>query len=496
MRLEHGLSLQQTQKLVLTAELRQAITILQLSAVELTEMVEKELLENPVLDCGDSVCPETPQADGGTDGSANADGAGGEPPEGEAGRFTESPRRKERKEREERLEFDPAWQEYFADRSDLGIPREAFSAGERNNYENFVAWEPSLPEHLMSQLRLSFSDGVDRTIGTYLIGSIDQDGYLRCTVQEAAEHTKTSEERVAGVLAVVQGFDPPGVAARSVQECLKLQLGRRGKLEERVARLIDEFLPELAEGRMARVAEKMECTCQEVQAIYDLIRSLDPKPGRNFGGGQEIRYIIPDVVVEKVGSDYAIMVSDVTAPRLSINPFYRGMLAGKTAEDAALRFVHDKFNSALWLIRSIEQRRQTIYRVTESIVKKQRAFLEKGVKFLQPMTLRDVAEDVGVHESTVSRATAGKYVQTPQGIFELKFFFTSGVESSFGSSTSSKSVKAIIAELIQAEDPRQPLSDQKLREILAGKGIYLSRRTVTKYREERKIPSSARRKRY
>ncbi|MGE5577300.1 MAG: RNA polymerase factor sigma-54, partial [Syntrophothermus sp.] len=459
MRLEQGLSLQQTQKLVLTAELRQAITILQLSAVELTELVEKELLENPVLDCKDTVCPETPEAGGGAEEAGGVDGEDGiDGVDGEridaAGRFAEGARRKERKERAERLEFDPAWQEYFADRSDLGIPREAFSASERNNYENFVAWEPSLQEHLMSQLRLSCSDGLDRIVGTYLIGSIDRDGYLRCTIEEASEQTRASKERVTRVLGIIQGFDPPGVAARSVQECLKLQLSRQGKLEDRAARLIDEFLPELAEGKLTRVAEKMECTCQEVQAIYDQIRSLDPKPGRNFGGGQEIRYIIPDVVVEKVGADYAIVVSDVSAPRLSINPFYQGLLAKRNVEDAALRFVHDKFNSALWLIRSIEQRRQTIYRVTESIIKKQRAFLEKGVKFLQPMTLRDVAEDIGVHESTVSRATAGKYVQTPQGIFELKFFFTSGVESSFGTSASSKSVKAMIAELIRAEDPR------------------------------------------
>lgn len=468
MRLGFGLNLEQTQKLIMTPQLRQAITILQLSALELSDYIEESLTENPLLEVKEEV-----PADNGEELK--------ELPEAEV--------------KEQELDFD--WQEYFAEgSSDAGYsetPRE--KAEERGSFENFVARTPSLHEHLHTQLRLHTWTRAERKIGEFLIGSIDDNGYLRATVEEVASFTGEDQAEVERVLGIIQGFDPPGVGARDLVECLLLQLQQQGELEPVLEKLIRHHLEDLAAGRFHKIAGNLGLTLQQVQALVDKIKTLDPKPGRTYGG-RETRYVVPDIVVERVNGDYVVIVNDSVFPRLSINNAYQSILTGQETDPETVKFLETKLNSAAWLIRSIEQRRLTLYKVANCIVNLQREFLDKGLKYLKPLNLRQVAETVGVHESTVCRAVANKYIQTPQGMYELKFFFNSGVASTGGGMMSSQSVKKLIKELVEKEDQNEPLSDQKLAKLLNQQGIRISRRTVAKYRKEAGLATTSQRKRY
>ncbi|MFS8640482.1 MAG: RNA polymerase factor sigma-54, partial [Symbiobacteriaceae bacterium] len=261
-----------------------------------------------------------------------------------------------------------------------------------------------------------------------------------------------------------------------------------------VPEIIRHHLEDLAAGRIPRIAERLGVDCAAVQAAADAIRALDPKPGRRFGGGEQPRYVVPDVFVERVGSEYVVIVNEAPLPRLIVSPHYRRLL--ETADGQTRRYVEERIQSALWLIKSIEQRRLTLLRVTEAIVRFQRDFFDRGPRYLRPLTLRDVAQAVGVHESTVSRATSGKWAQTPRGMFELKYFFSSGVQMGCGEGVAAEAVKRMIADLIRQEDPSRPLSDQALAEALAAQGIRIARRTVAKYREEMGVPNSGQRRRY
>lgn len=462
MRIGYEQNLEQQQKLLMTPELRQAIMILQMSSLELNEYLQQQLEENPVLEV------------------------------------------REEQEEQERLEEYPEeeaaeseWLEYFADRSDLGL----CSRQEPLSRKDFTAYSwtaPTLSEHLLFQLHLSLKDEEELRIGEYLIGSIDENGYLNTSVSEAARELQVSEEQVLKVLHVIQGFEPSGVGARDLKECLLIQLRQRGCLNPVVERIVADFLPDLGRGALPRIAAAVGVSVEEVQEIADLIRKLDPKPGRGFASGQEVRYIIPDVIVEKINDEYVVILNDGIAPLLSISSSYRAMLKNReniTREEE--KYLEDRINSALWLVKSIEQRRLTLYRVACCIVEMQRGFLDNGIKHLKPLTLRQVADMVGVHESTISRAAANKYMQTPQGIFEMKFFFSSGVDSaSSDQRLSSRSIKQTIKEMIAGEDPRNPLSDQHIAETLQRQGIRISRRTVAKYRNELGIPATSTRKRY
>lgn len=467
----YGLSMEQTQKLIMTPELRQAITILQLSAVELTEYIEQELLENPLLEVKDEI-------ESGENDSGELD------PSKVSEKFEEK--------------FDIDWQEYFSDRSDLGYIRQPREELPEHSFENFVTEAPTLHEHLHFQLNLAVSSDLDRAVGEFLIGSIDDHGYLQTTVEEVAKHFQLPEEDVVRVLKIIQTFDPAGVGARSLAECLLIQLQQLGKLNPANELVIQGHLEDLARGRLAKIAATLGLSIREVQGIADLIKSLDPKPGLKYGSLDDVRYLVPDVVVERVNGEYVVLVNDVNVPRLGINSTYSTLLRkGEGFDVDSRKFLEGKLNSAVWLIRSIEQRRLTLYKVASCIVEIQREFLEKGIKYLKPLNLRQVAEMVGLHESTVSRATANKYIQTPQGVFELKYFFGSGVKDNTGSSkTSAQSIKKMIRELIEAEDPSMPLSDQRIAEILNEKGIQISRRTVAKYRTELGIFTTPKRKRY
>ncbi|NPV42690.1 RNA polymerase sigma-54 factor [Koleobacter methoxysyntrophicus] len=464
MRMSYGLSLEQTQKLIMTPELRQAITILQLSSIELAEYIEQEILNNPVLEIKEEESEKDYQE-------------------------------KDLKTEEvEKGEID--WEEYFQDSSDLGYIRNYNEQDrEEYSYENFVTKAPTLQEHLMFQLHLSLLPKRYEKIGEFLIGSLDKNGYLTCATKDIADILKVDVNEVEEVLGLIQTFDPPGVGARNLQECLLIQVYQKGIKNHNLELVITNYLNELAQARYTKIADSLNITLKEVQEIKDIIQSLEPKPGRNFQDS-DIQYVIPDAVIEKVGDEYIVIINDTTAPRLTINNYYKELLSSESKESSISKFLTNRLESALWLIKSIEQRRMTLYKVVKSIVDVQREFFDKGVRYLKPLTLKDIADMIGVHESTVSRATNGKYVQTPRGVYELKFFFTSGIDNVSGNTTSSECVKRMLKDIIADEDPYNPYSDQKIADLFKQKGIVVSRRTIAKYRDELNIPPSTKRKRY
>ncbi|ABO51495.1 RNA polymerase, sigma 54 subunit, RpoN/SigL [Desulforamulus reducens MI-1] len=470
--MDFGLNLEQTQKLIMTPELRQAITVLQLSSLELVEYVEQQVLENPMLEVKEY--DQERQEDPNTTREAHS-------------------------EKIDKKEFDMDWEEYFQDRSDLGFSpgRNQRETTEQPSFEQFVTHTPTLIEHLTFQLSLSRADEDLKRIVQYFIGNIDPRGYLGIGLEEAGQQLAVGLDQLERALRILQGFDPHGVGARDLKECLRIQLEFLKIDDPLVNALIDQYLPDLATGKVAKIAAKLNVSPQEIQRAADIIKKLEPKPGRNFSQNDDLRYITPDVVVEKVEGKYVILVNDVAIPRLSINNTYRRVLAkNSSADQNTKQFVEEKLNAAAWLIRSIEQRRLTLYKVANCLVELQHDFLDYGVKFLKPLNLKKVAEIVGVHESTVSRATSNKYIQTPQGVFEMRYFFSSGLDDASGSQVSAESLKKILQEIIQQEDTSSPLSDQKIAELFAKRGVKISRRTVTKYRDELGIPATTRRKRY
>lgn len=464
MPMDYSLKLEVNQKLVMTPQLRQAIAILQLSTMELSAMIEKELLENPMLEIDDMP-------------SKGDEGAEEAPASAEtADSLTEY--------------FD--WVDYFNEgMQERRGPID--NSQEQQPYERLAGTTVSLQEHLELQLHVAVQDALTEQIGLYVIGCIDDNGYLRATLAEAAAHFGVSEQRVEEVLLMIQTFDPAGVGARSLQECLLLQWRQLDKPQALVEDIIERFLPEVAENRYRVIAEQLGCTPHQVQEAVDAIRLLDPKPGRAFGGGAA-SYIVPDITVERVNGKYVIIINDTGVPQLTINPYYRNVAREGDAESRS--FIEGRINSAVWLIKSIEQRRRTLYNVMEAIIELQQPFFDEGPKHLRPLIMRQVAERIEMHESTVSRAIAGKYVNTPHGLFSLRSFFSSSLQGSGGEDVAAAKVKQKIRELIEQEDRRHPLSDQVLSEVLAKQGVQVSRRTVAKYREEMQIASSAKRKRY
>lgn len=452
-----GLYQEQTMKLVMTPELRQAISILQFSAPDLLQYLQEQALENPLLDLQEVSAASEPSV-------------------------------------RERTTIEPDWKEVVANRA-TGDFSLAKKESDYNPVDFLHHSEKTLYQHLLEQLGYvkSFTS-LQREVAMYLIGNINDHGFLEVSLEEAAERFGVPLAEVENVLTVIQYFDPAGVAARDLAECLLLQLRHAGLDDEQLVRMITHHLDDLAHHRYSRIAEQLDLSLPEVQERADLIRSLHPRPGAAFYNG-DVRFIIPDVTVEKVQGDFLVFVNDVALPRLSINSYYEKVLSERQDSEAR-QFIQEKLNAAMWLARSLEQRRLTLLRVTQAIVDMQRDFFSFGPDYLKPMTQKEIAERVGLHESTVSRATNQKYVQTPWGIFELKFFFTSGLQTASGEAASSESVKRRLKALIEGEDRRKPLSDQKLADLLMKEGIEISRRTVAKYREEMRIASSAKRKRY
>lgn len=454
-----GLHQEQSMKLVMTPELRQAITILQFSSLDLIEYINQQLNENPVIEPLDMEL--SPKVEHKTESSPT----------------------------------DVDWAEYIRARAqgDYSAPSIRSSESEYNPLDWVVRNDLSLQKHLREQI--SFMKGLSptvRLVGEYMIGNLDEKGYLELALEQIAQTLKVDLDEVEQALFVVQSLEPRGVGARDLKDCLVIQLEYAGLKNSLAFTIVDKYLSELADGKISKLAAELQVTPQEIQEAADMIRTLDPRPGLHYYR-DEPKYIIPDVTVEKIEGEYIILVNDSTTPRLSISSYYERLLK---EEGQAKKYIHEKMNSALWLIKSIEQRRMTIYKVTEAIVHEQKDFFDKGIASLKPMTLKEIADIVELHESTISRATNNKYVQTPRGVFELKYFFSSGLATSNGESTSSESVKAKLKELVEKEDRKKPLSDQRLCELLNEEGISISRRTIAKYREELGILPSAKRKRY
>lgn len=458
MRLSYDLTLEQSQKLIMTPELRQAIELLQFNSLELKEYITTELEQNPMLESLSS-----------GDEFENLD------------KYTED------------KEVD--WKEYLEKYDDISYRPQVDKNIKEYNYESFVSYDPTLKEHLMSQLNLVCLGNKEWKIGENIVQNIDENGYLNIPLEDIAEYMKCNVQEVEILLNIVQTFEPLGVGARDLRECLLIQVREIKPVESYIIRIIEEYLEDLGHNRIQKIAKELNIELEQVQDACDYIKRLEPKPGRCFhGNSDDVKYVTPDANIELIEGKFVVVLNETAGPRLNINSYYKEMM--KTGKDKnTIEFLNEKFNSAMWIIRSIEQRRSTIKKVIESILKFQMEFFLEGARSLRPLTLKDVAEDIEMHESTISRATSGKYVQTPRGLFELKYFFSSGLLGDDGD-ISSISIKSTLKELIDGENIKKPYSDQKISEILKSQGINISRRTVAKYRDELNIPSSSMRRRY
>ena len=480
MKLGYDLTIEQAQKLVMTPELIQAIQILQFNTQELDAYVEEQLLVNPVLE------------------HSTAEASERDSREEREESFPDAVNQQKTEGNQEKDDFD--WKEYIRDRQydDISYRQGEYAPDEEKNdpLERYVSSDVTLPEHLLFQLQCAELSGEGKRIGDYIVESLDENGYLTSSVEEMAQALNVPEEEVQDVLAVIQTFDPLGVGASDLSECLLIQLRQQGQLTEIFELVIRNHLKDLAENRLGAIAREMGITTGEVQLVSDVIRMLEPKPGRQFASQGETKYIVPDVIVEKIDEEYVVTINDNSTPHLMVSSYYRNLLQSAEKDEALSKYLSDRVNSALWLIKSIEQRKQTIYNVVSAVVRYQKEFFEKGSKYLKTLTLKDIAEEVGIHESTVSRSINGKYMQCCKGVFEIKYFFSAGVAGSAGEGISSNSIKEFIKEIVDEEDPKSPYSDQDMAEMLQEKGIKISRRTVAKYRDEMHILSSSKRKRY
>ncbi len=455
-------TIEQVQKLVMTPDLIQAIRILQFNTQELDEYVQEELLSNPVMEMA----------------SESVD------------RFSNMSVMSKNSSKDVTESGD--------------FPMEKFAAAKKE----------TLAEHLLFQLETADLKEKCRERGRYIIEALDENGYLTMDTDEIAHNLGTTRERVQKTIEVIQSFDPVGVGARNLKECLLIQLDSIMKEFEESGKnqcvledyylteiVIRDYLEDLGANKINSIAKAIGVSVQKIQEIADIIRRLEPKPGRQFSEGYDSHYIIPDITVEKVDGKYIVAINETSVPRLMLGSYY-GKLQEEAQNDPEMaKYLAKKVNSALWLIKSIDQRKNTIFNVASAIVKYQHSFFEEGPKCLKALTLKQIADEVDIHESTVSRAINGKYMETPRGVFELKYFFKSGVaksacESGSEENISSMGVKSFIREMVEGEDPKSPKSDQDMVSILREKGIDISRRTVAKYRDEMGILSSSKRRRY
>jgi RNA polymerase sigma-54 factor len=475
MAIQQKLHTKLVQKLILTPSLQQAIKLLPMSTLELADLLNQEMVENPLLE--EVPTEELQPAEQTQQEKAEAD----------------------KPTAEKTDQWDDADYEYFfGDYLDDGYrSRTPSEVKELPPIENTLSSTGSLADHLMWQLSLQTEDDRMREIGGAIIGNLDDDGYLVASVEEIAAMGDWPVAEVEKSLQHIQTFDPHGVAARDLQECLWLQLKFLGLEGTATEKIVTEHLKLLQNHQVPEIARRLGVTIDDLKEHIEIIRNLDPKPGSRYNP-QQSQYVIPDVYVMKVEDQYVAVLNEEGLPQLRISPTYRRLLDKNipgTAENTETRnYVKDKFRSALWLIKSVDQRQKTIQKVANSIINFQREFLDHGIEYLRPLVLRDVANDIGMHESTVSRVVNNKYMHTPQGVFELKYFFHSGISSSYGDSVSSVTIKQRIRKIIENEDPRKPLSDSKIVSILQKEGLMLARRTIAKYREELKIPTSNQRK--
>ena len=510
MAIELRQQLRLSQQLVMTPQLQQAIKLLQLNRQELTSLIEQELQENPVLEevetderIGDAeertdaeMSDDTPGEEGSVEEpEVSADAASETSPEIDASENSTSPADGSEEGPSDADKIaDVEWDNYMDNYPQTGL--ETRSAGEdsRPSIEATLTRRPSLSDHLNWQIQLSNFDEREVVVSHWIVGNLDDDGYLKASIEELARQAGAEEELVEHTLAKVQQLDPSGVASRTLRECLLLQIEALQIKDPVVLEMVDKHLDLLQKRDLRGLIRALGSTQEEVSAAADVISRLEPKPGRGFGGDDPV-YITPDIYVYKVEDDFHILLNEDGLPKLKINNLYREVLSGgKSVSKDTRDYVHDKLRAAQWLIKSIHQRERTMYKVMRSIIGHQRDFFENGISYLKPLNLRDVADDIEMHESTVSRVTTHKYVHTPRGIFELKFFFNSSISRFEGESIASESVKERIRTIIGNEDSRRPFSDQRIAEMLKSANIDIARRTVTKYRESMNLLASTKRR--
>ncbi len=482
-------NLKLSQQLVMTPQLQQAIKLLQLSRLELVDTINQEMEENPLLE------------------EVSSDEMASEEAAVEAEEDVHSIEKEDAKapdrtaeltgEGDGREEFD--WNNYLEDYGPVGVSYDRADT-EAPTLDNVLTQSPSLTEHLMWQMKLSPLTEQDMRVGAQIVGNLDSNGYLCATIEEIAQLEHVGEDAVEAVLSKIQEFDPPGIAARDLQECLLIQARLLAPDNQLLRVIIRDHLKDLELKNYLHIARKLKTPLKEVEAAVLMIAKMDPKPGSIYAE-ERVQTIIPDVYVVKSGEEYKIVLNDDGLPRLRISNFYREIMAGLGGHDSAeeengKKYIRDKVQSATWLIKSIQQRQKTIYRVAESIVRHQRDFFDKGIQYLKPLVLRNIAEDVEMHESTISRVVTNKYLHCHRGIFEMKYFFGSSIAKTSGDNIASKSVKEEIKKIVSSEEPKKPYSDCEIVDLLKARGITIARRTVAKYREMMGILPSSKRKKY
>jgi RNA polymerase sigma-54 factor len=455
---------------ILAPQLQQSLLILQTPLLELHNLVQQEMETNPVLE--ELPSELSPEERNGAESSADDN-------------FKE--------EFEKLATLDEEWRDYMAQSgSYTGRSKEA--KDKRQFFFDSIATQETLQQNLIGQLNQTALNADDRKAAELIIGNIDDNGFLQSTPEEMALNTGILKEDFERMLALIQSFYPPGVGARDLRECLLIQLERDGKQNSLEYKIISEHMEDLGKRRFPEIARRMNISVEEVQKCSNNIARLNPRPGQIFDAAPQ-NYVLPDVTVEKVDGDYQVILNNEQIPHLRISNIYKDIIAQGDNGSEVKDYIRDKIRNGKFLIRSIHQRQQTISNIAQQIVSRQRDFFEHGSSHLKPMTMKEIADAVGVHETTVSRAVSGKYMATPQGVFEMRYFFTSGYQTATGESMSNTSVKETILDLVKNENGHAPLSDQEIVQILCQRGVPVARRTVAKYRTELNIlPSNMRRK--
>jgi len=475
MAIELRQQLKLSQQLIMTPQLQMAIKLLQLSRLELVDTIQQELEENPALEEIQEVATK-------------------EQPDKESETESTDPPQEKEVTIEEKIRDEIDWSNYINEYNSSGRTHFESERKDLPRFETFAARKESLSEHLLWQLLMTSATEEEKKIGSLIIGNLNKNGYLDISLKEIIDTSNSSPEQVEQILSLMQTFDPIGVCARDLSECLLIQAKHLGFDNNIVTNIITNHISDLENKNYKAIAKAQKASMEDIISAVNVIKGLEPKPGRKFSDEEPI-YINPDIFVYKYEKDFVIVLNDDGMPKLRVNPFYKNAISrGERISDKTKDYIQDKMRAATWLIRSIHQRHKTIYKVMESILKFQQDFFEKGVAYLKPMVLRDISEDIEMHESTISRVTTNKYAHTPQGTFELKYFFNSSIKGLNGEAIASASVKEKIRQLIANEDQKKPYSDRKITKILKESNINIARRTVAKYREVMGVLSSSKRK--
>jgi RNA polymerase sigma-54 factor len=485
MALEARLLQKLSQNLTMTPQLQQAIKLLQLGRLEYKEAIEQELLENPILEelSEDSYNNE--------ERSANENSETVIIQSDNDNNDNDSSNNNSNDDNS-----NPDWDDYldrFSDYQGANSPKGLVDHENRPSLEATVSRGQTLSEYLEEEIRFLDLSEEEKNIALYISGNLDKDGFLCVTVEELSEYCKVDTDVIEHVLSQLHFLEPIGLAAKDLKDCLLIQLDHQGLSDSIAAEIVRNHLDKIEKRKFDTIAKELSIPLKEVQTAIEVIQSLEPRPGRQFSD-DDTRYVVPDIYVQKISGEWVVTLNDDGLPRLRISPYYLKVLQDANKDGATAKsYLNERLKAASWLIKSIQQRQQTILKVSESIIKFQKEFLEQGVDKLKPLVLKDVASDIGMHESTISRVTTNKFMHTPQGVFELKYFFTTGIKSATGD-MSSNSIKERIKNLIAQENTKKPLSDQDIVELMQKENIDIARRTVAKYRESMNIPSSSQRK--